>query len=293
MKWRGGNRRLTIIDEALANVVENNKVTLTDLAQALSYIQLDLQRAFPEQIKVLEELHAVLVSNADPACPDHHTARMLWDDSHPIQIPDMAALSSAMKLLRYDELVLNEHNDSSRTKIARKVSETIASAAAVTTQWAYYAQRGTEHSINASSFLIPWDVPGPVVLDATANANFLWDLLGTRSQTIPTPPKARNYENVTLHVARASGLGKHSMIKASKARLPRLLAALEKELGSERSVFLCMHKATEHLAHTYAPRFKEFDVGHWGAVDGRNTWQDYDTAVIFGLAHPNEQQANR
>ena len=26
-------------------------------------------------------------------------------------------------------------------------------------------------------------------------------------------------------------------------------------------------------------------MGHWGAVDGRNTWQDYDTAVILGLPY--------
>ena len=38
VKWRGGNRLLTIIDEALANVVENSRVTMADLAQVLSYI---------------------------------------------------------------------------------------------------------------------------------------------------------------------------------------------------------------------------------------------------------------
>jgi hypothetical protein len=75
------------------------------------------------------------------------------------------------------------------------------------------------------------------------------------------------------------------MIKTAKARLPRLLTALETELGPERSVFLCMHKATEHLVATYAHHFKQLDVGHWNAVDGRNTWQDHDTAVIFGLPY--------
>jgi hypothetical protein len=31
--------------------------------------------------------------------------------------------------------------------------------------------------------------------------------------------------------------------------------------------------------------FKVCSVGHWGAVDGRNTWQDFDTAVILGLPY--------
>jgi acetyl-CoA carboxylase carboxyl transferase subunit alpha len=35
---------------------------------------------------------------------------------------------------------------------------------------------------------------------------------------------------VTLHVARATGLGKHSMVKNIGRRFPRVLAALEAEL---------------------------------------------------------------
>ena len=72
---------------------------------------------------------------------------------------------------------------------------------------------------------------------------------------------------------------------ARKARLTRLLEALESEVGPDRSVFMCMHKDTKHVAQTYAHPFARFDVGHWGAIDGRNDWSDYDTAVIFGLPY--------
>jgi hypothetical protein len=66
-----------------------------------------------------------------------------------------------------------------------------------------------------------------------------------------------------------------------------LLEALEREVGPESSVFMCMHKDTKHVALTYAHPFARFDVGHWGAIDGRNDWSDYDTAVIFGLPYRN------
>jgi hypothetical protein len=71
-----------------------------------------------------------------------------------------------------------------------------------------------------------------------------------------------------------------------KTRFPRLLDALEKELGPDRSVFLCVHKDAEHVVLSYEQRFARFDVGHWNAVDGRNDWADCDTAVIFGLPYP-------
>ena len=285
--WREGTRLLTVIDESLANVVENNKVTVANLAQVISYVTPEIRHEFPEQLKVLEELHHILVSHANPEGRSNtHSIRMLWEaDSGGVQMPDMEALQRAMKPLPYDTMVLNEHNDGSRDRIWRKVRDIITQSEAVMEQWAYYAQKGNEHSINSASFLIPWNVPGPVVLDATANANFLWDLFGPMAQIVPTPSKVRDYSTATLHVARATGIGKHTMVKNIKTRFPRLLHSLESELGSDRSVFLCMHKDAEHVALSYAHHFARFDVGHWGAVDGRNDWATHDTAVIFGLPY--------
>ena len=155
-------------------------------------------------------------------------------------------------------------------------------------RWAYYARKGNEHSINSASFLIPWDVPGPVVLDATAHSNFLWDLFEGRSQTVPTPSKVRDYSTVTLHIARVSGLGKHSMVKNIQARFPRLLQALETELSPERSCvsLACTRMRNMFLNPTHRnDKFsRRFSVGHWGAVDGSNVWETYDTAVIFGFS---------
>jgi hypothetical protein len=57
---------------------------------------------------------------------------------------------------------------------------------------------------------------------------------------------------------------------------------------------MCVHKDVEEVitrkpeagkSWTDKLSFKTCAVGHWGAVDGRNTWQDFDTAVIFGLPY--------
>jgi hypothetical protein len=290
LAWRGGYRFLTIIDEALANVFENNRVTMADLAQVLSYITPEMRRQFPEQIRVLDELKHILGQYADPqARTDNRSTRMLWGDDNSVMptMPDIPALQSAMKHLRYDTIVLSEKNDGNRQRIAEKVKDTLRGSQVVTEQWAYYSQTGTEHSINSSSLLIPLNVPGPVVLDATAHTNFMWDLFGPRAAIVSTPLGVRDYSTVKLHVARASGLGKGSMIENAKTRIPRVLEALEREVSPESTVFMCMHKDTKHVARTYSPPFARFDVGHWGAIDGRNDWSDYDTAVIFGLPYRN------
>jgi hypothetical protein len=292
--WRDGNRLLTIIDEALANVVEDSKVTMADVAQVLSYITPEMGHEFPEQLKVLEHLHSVLVEYANPQSrPNDRSTRMLWNDNKAgfrvpdCQLPDMDALRRAMKSLPFDTLVLGANHAEGREYIAEMVNDTIRGSQVVVEQWAYYSQKGTEHSINSSSLLIPLDVPGPVVLDATAHTNFMWNLFGPKAEIVPTPSKVRDYSTVKLHVARAAGLGKGSMIENAKTRVPRVLEALEREVGPDSSVFMCMHKDTKHVAQTYAHPFARFDVGHWGAIDGRNDWSDYDTTVIFGLPYRN------
>jgi hypothetical protein len=78
------------------------------------------------------------------------------------------------------------------------------------------------------------------------------------------------------------------MIERSKKRLPRVRQAVEEAVSPEQSVFMCAHKDVEEMIiKKWADKanFKQFSVGHWGAVDGRNTWQDFDTAVILGLPY--------
>lgn len=291
VSWRGGTRLLTIIDEALGNVVENNKVTMANLAQVISYVTPEMRHEHPEQLMVLEELHGILVSNANLERQlKTQSLQMLWDNDTPaVQLPDMSALQRAMKSLPYDTIVLGELNDKYRDRIARRVREIIEQSEAVMDKWAYYTKKGNDHSINSAAFLIPWNVPGPVVLDATASNNFLWDLFGPMHRIVPTPSHVRNYSTVTLHVARGVGVGKTTMVKKVKARFPRLLRSLKKELAPQRSVFLCMHLDAEQVAKDVvasgAHPFARLDVAHWGAVDGRNDWATYDTAVIFGLPY--------
>jgi hypothetical protein len=294
LSWRGGQRLLTIIDEALANAIDENKVTTANLSLVLGYIPVELYSAYAEEVAVLRQLHEVLMSFVGTSdIEEDDTACMVWPDAGAPRSVDMSPLREAMRQLPYDRIVLSEDNPAERTKIAQRVDAVLQDAEAVLDQFAYYALQGKEHSINSSSMLIPWGIPGPVVLDATARANFLWDLFEERHTLVVSPSHARDYSNVTLHVARTSGgLGKQSMTKHIGARWPRVLEALEAKLGPDRSVFVCMHKATEHVALTYKTNFKRFAVNHWGAIDGRNDWSDFDTAVILGLPYRGSIWAN-
>ena len=296
VEWDHGRRRLTVIDEALANVIDEHQVNASDVRQVLSYVTPEIREQFVSQVECLEMVKDVLETiakkaNADQASEGSGRFRVVWRGVHdgritfPVSL-SMLPLRQAMSGLKYDHMGLHKDDPLDRQRISAIVDKTLSGVEAVLSTWGYYAKAGTDHTFNVSRLLIPEDLPAPVVLDATANQNFLWELLGDRVDIKPIPPNTRNYGNVTLHTARASRTGKGSMIEDGQTRIPRLLAELESTLGNDRRVFLCVHKSVEHIALNYAPKFEKYSVGHWGAVDGRNNWQDHDAVVIFGLPFP-------
>jgi hypothetical protein len=102
---------------------------------------------------------------------------------------------------------------------------------------------------------------------------------------VPVPEKARSYGNVTIHVSKGHAVGKTSLSKRAKDEAARLVKNLQTELGNDRRVFVCTHRDVEPHLVALETGFASFEVGHWGAIDGRNDWQQCDTAVIFGIPY--------
>ncbi|MDE5451937.1 hypothetical protein GWE18_03470 [Bradyrhizobium sp. CSA112] len=293
--WRGGMRLLTIVDEALANVVESAKVTSCDITRVQSYISADLQKQFWTECVALQILRKLVDRYAEASETGHGFTRGVWSEGVNEIKPSLVnfhPLRRALKGIAFDKLGAMMEDTNTRVRIGRKVDETLEHAQALFDNWAYYAKSGDEHAMHSSALAVPWDAPGPVVLDATARADFLWDLFEDRALRIPTPSHVRDYSNVTLHVARASGVGKRNMRENFSTRFPRLLADLEGRLSPDRSIFVCLHKDNRPLALDYAPQFAQFSIGHWGKVDGSNAWKDFDTAVIFGLPYRDQVWSN-
>ena len=293
--WDHGQRRLTIIDEALSGVVEENQIKADDIRFVLGFIDPALKLQFAPQVEALEGIRDILdkIAVTNAAITEEGgsiPARVVWRGVHDgrAKFPKayaMGPLRDAMLPIRYDLKALHKESTYDRQRIATNVDQTLKNCEAIMVRWAYYYRKGNDDTFNSSQLLIPPGLPGPVILDATASQNFLWKLLGSRAEIAEVPDGTRTYANVTIHISRGSGLGKGKMTERGKIRLPRLLANLQQNLTSDRKVLLCVHKRIEHTALSYAPSFAAYDVAHWGAIDGRNDWKDYDTVVIFGLSY--------
>jgi hypothetical protein len=75
------------------------------------------------------------------------------------------------------------------------------------------------------------------------------------------------------------------MKRKASEEVPILLNALKSTLGADRRVFVCCHADVEVHFAGLDHGFTDLGVGHWHAIDGRNDWRDFDTAVIFGLPY--------
>lgn len=282
--WRGGRRLLTIVDEALCNVVEESQVKADRLSQAIGFIPHELRATYAAEVQALEGLYVAIGHHAGVSEAFGGGACMAWPTGGSHALVSLGGMRADMLKLPYDRY-MGKDDANDRKRMAARIDKTLAAAEAVLDQHAYFALKGAEPTLNSSALLVPLDAPGPVVLDATAREDFIYKLMEDRALIIPTPAGVRDYGTVTLHVAwTGTGTGKDAMRTRAKTRFPRLIEDLTQRVGSERKLFFCVHKQVEHeIPEPAQLPFAKTVTAHWGAVDGSNAYADCDVAVIFGL----------
>lgn len=117
VSWRGGRRLLTIIDEALANVVDESSATTDNLAYVINLIPPSVRSAFPKQVAVLEQVHQVLLAYADPNGLDNSMS-FIWEQNSAIASVDFSPLIAAMSDLPYDRIVYAMSSPKPRADLA-------------------------------------------------------------------------------------------------------------------------------------------------------------------------------
>jgi hypothetical protein len=281
--WKGGRRLLTIVDEALANVVEHSQVKLDDLTYLIGLIPHEMRLEHSAAVEALEVLRESMLVHAGINDGLEVGTSLAWLEGEPPVVADLTPLRAAMLTHPYDQQI-GKDDEKERQRLAMRFNKVLGAADALLDQYAFLALTGNQHSLNSAALAVPLDLPGPVVLDATAGVDLMYQLMEDRADIIPTPPGVRDYSNVTLHVARTASIGKTKMEELGDKRFPQLQANLAGRLSAERRVLFCVHKRVEHLVPEKADLgVQEVASAHWGALDGSNAYKDFDTAVIFGL----------
>lgn len=283
-------RKLVVIDEAL-DIVEESQAGLEGLRLTLAAIPSSLRARFPQQIAALQEVIRLLEEMERISTGRKISDCVLLKEMVKVgTAPDITALRAALREVPFDRQ-LRKSDPEECARLLAIHDKRLKSLQHIFKNWIFHAKTFDEgHSLNTARLLVPDNVKGAVVLDATASANVLYELF-KQARVVPCPPNVRHYGNVTLHVSRGHKLGKVHMRSNARALSGELIAALNEPLEG-RDVFICTHRQVEPILLSHASKFT-MHTGHWGAVDGSNAWKDCDAAVIFGLPYmPDAWSAN-
>jgi hypothetical protein len=205
---------------------------------------------------------------------------------------DMTDLRRELPSLRLDRRFALRSDAKEQAFQVERISKALQDIQATFSSWNWYAHKVTGPSINTARLIVPDDIAGAVVLDATAGTSLAYRLFEDRVDVIPVPAKARSYENVTLHVSRGHRTGRGHWEQEATNEAPKFLAAVHETIGREHSVLAVCHLGAKAAFVGLAPEFQRYAVGTYGALDGRNDWADFDTVAICGLDHRDDVWAD-
>ena len=149
---------------------------------------------FPKAIATLERMRNWLI--AKETGKPSGAPELLWNAGSESVISELKLLREALQ----DGVTFDPQSLTGK-RHQNVVDEILQDVEAMFASFAYYYKSGEQHSINSATYLLPLGLPGAVILDATANNDILYQLLGTRVHVATIPPNVRDYSNVTLHVA--------------------------------------------------------------------------------------------
>ncbi len=281
--WQMGTRKLVVIDEGI-DIVESNQAGLDGLRETLGAIPQKIRDEHPSDIGlvqgIINTLEAINVKSKEYDKP----------------VKDLMAVNTGSKALEFDkdttditglinalkDIKFDPQDPLKNEQLRQKHAKRLKSLQYVLRSWCYYSAQNNGHMLHTARLLIPEDVKGAVVLDATASSNIIYEL-HKDSQTINVPSGTRNYQNVTLHVSKGNKVGKTWMVQNATKVSGELISELTPMITEGETLVVC-HKNIEAHLKKYETSFV-MKTGHWGAIDGSNEWKDCSNVVIFGLPY--------
>jgi len=302
--FKDGRRKLVVIDEAI-DLVEYSEVQLQNLRNVLHFSE-SIKDDFPAEWDALNRLKDLLVSmesrieaNKEMILQDSPTSDWFLGATcdgitsaglslSSLDALDYTSFNKALGKVRMDK-VIQKHDRTENMRLVSKCQETVSATNVLFKTFVYYSRNKSGHTFNAARYIVPPDVRGGVILDATATCNVIYELFNGAS-VIQPPTGTRNYQNVSLHASYGHKVGKSDMGATSKAMgiTQDLITYLDERFSNDRvkrKVLIVTHKDVEPYLLQRIPKNFTMSVAHWYAVDGSNEWNDHDTVVIFGLPY--------
>ncbi|GEM_PF-3237371 len=279
-RYQHGNRSWLIVDEAFewVEAYQGDVTELSVLNGALSSL------SKPELVPSLSGL-AELTNSIVRGFETDASAKLLTGRQtellHSLDIDRLKSLVSSITPADMDIWPSIEKPRHALRKEYLKGLEQLNLLQSVSNAWV--SKRGKRIKLNGSRLLMAPAGKRGVILDATAAIDATYELLGNRTDVLPRPANGRIYGNVTLNLSTGHSVGKEHLSKQASLYWPRIRSALNNHLHRESHTLIICHKDVEASLSTKGLNSCDISKAHWGDLDGKNHWREYDVGVIFGM----------
>lgn len=314
-----GDRNLVIIDEEI-ELTSAYALSIEDLEffefhmsllknsrkYSSKYSKLFTDEYFVEQRQLLKQLKRIVgfleKSKHDP----DFLKKYREETKNKSYISNTWRFAKEIKDIYWDQIYWGKNQVSQRILTQERLSNTLAAADAFTRTWSYWEE--DDYQAKMSDLMVSTGISsGAIILDATSTINSSYTLLKEESGLIDcdiAPVKSiKNYSNGSIFINLIGKSGKgmdetHSnhgiptesditnrntkilnqlkkWVKDGEAKAMKLLVVTHKDYAEKLRSKIEIQRLDQ--------QFSEIAVTHWGVIDGKNEFRDFNSIFVTSL----------
>ena len=281
-EWKNGERRLVIIDESL-DVIEPVEISLDTLRMIRGWIPYRIEEQHPEKVGTLDKLIEQFLLWHRAKTKEYEKEKIAPEYWTFVNQEHLAFLRDELCSLPLSRMILGRAD---KGGVIARCKELFAGILNILSGQSWCQKRNGTISLRTAYVALPLQIKNAVILDATARLNRVYDLAGALPWFRQIPDDVRNYKNVFLYVHYGVKNTKYALMKTIKKETSFLktIEALEPKIQkTERFLLVTFVKVENELSSLIKKHYPKCSIAHWGALNGKNDWQEYETIVLYGI----------
>lgn len=293
--WRGGHRKFRVVDESL-DLVERFHLTRGEVIELQSFLAMrkDFYTQFTEEYgdyyKFLNDIDRYLAINI--------TEQQRYDHPFFDVVKDNSVGGDELYFSKLIPLINKSHPSDYVKKATswkenqfevqkESAEETILVLDRIIRRSIYHTLEDGNSTYSTGEIILPSQFESLCVLDATSNVDEVYKLFREKEQCHPyhVDRTVRTFRNCTIHIRpENSGLGLGITKKQAIPRTKQITSWADNEFSPTDKVLFAGHKVIvetilKHLGEN--PPGYQYDGCWWNAIDGKNTWKEFNKLVIL------------
>jgi hypothetical protein len=281
LRWQQDQRGKIIIDET-PKFVRSASIS----TQGISLLDGLCSNLYGAPKALYDPLKSLLSVLSDSFAVDHHDRNLSAGEWGMLSSIDVSAMLARLDATPDCELQFDSNKSRPAGEVRSQCSTWLRELGRIQRNgFAWVTKCGLRIVLHSAQLHPSLKAGGCVVLDGTAAKYSAYELFGKRLNLVAPAIGVRNYERVTLYASRGHKVGKEHLTEHVDDVWPKFTLAIDRILPRSARLLVCCHKDVEAKLLATPTISEGTTLAHWGDIDGKNLWREYDSIAILGLPY--------